>query len=497
MKKLLILLFVFLAFNLISQEFIDLPAEKVFQLLSKGDTFPEPVEKGSVIRDSIVINDSLTAPFAYYIPSGYDAAKLTPLFVYLHGGIETPTFYSIDDLEKDNEFIDFANENNLLLLLPMANIKCMWWNVTGAENILNLIKIMKQKFNVDDNRVYVSGISDGGSGSFHLAMTHPDAFASFYPIIGMMSVGNLENGRQTYPANLANRFVAAVNNDKDRLYPAAKMRLLIDLAQKAGADLFYQEIWGFGHEVPYLKEQLNTIFTQMDSHPRDPFHPQLYWEVSEEEFKKCDWLEITKIDTLLEAAEWHKSYNVKLTDDRLMFGFNHDEQYTGDGTFILKVVENSAADKAGLQVGNVIIKMDGKAAANVDSLISWRDAKQRGDEFTLTVLRNDSEIFLEGHFPESTTYDAFNFTRKSGAVKARYYGNHFEIETSRVKEIAIYFHPNMINLKNPITVNINGKKVFEDLINYDKKFIISNFEKNKDRKALWINKLVLEVPREM
>lgn len=497
MKKLLILFFVFIAFNLFSQEFNALPAEKVFEYLSNGNAYSEPLQKGIFISDSIAINDSLTAPFAYYIPSRYDVQSRSPLLVYLHGGVGTASFYTMDDMRSDNEFIDLAEKYNLLLLIPFANLQCMWWDLTGAENILNQIKIMKQKFNVDDNRVFVTGISDGGSGSFHLAMTRPDVFASFYPLIGMMSVGNLENGSQTYPANLANRFVAAVNNDGDRLYPSAKMRLLSDMAQQAGADLFYKEFWGLGHEVPYLNDYFSTMMNQMETHTRDPFQSKLYWEVSEEEFKKCDWLEITEIDTMLEAAEWHKSYNVKLTDDRMMFGFIHDEKYTREGTQIIKVVEKSAADKAGLQAGDFIIEMDGKVAANIDTLITWRDAKQRGDGFTFTVLRNDSEIFLEGQFPEITTYDAFSFTRKSGAVKARYYGNIFEIETSRVKEIALYFHPEMINLEIPVIVNINGKKVFEDMIDFDKKFMISNFEQNPDRAALWINKLQLEVPREM
>ncbi|HHE65014.1 MAG TPA: PDZ domain-containing protein [Bacteroidetes bacterium] len=272
------------------------------------------------------------------------------------------------------------------------------------------------------------------------------------------------------------------------------MRKTIDMAQKAGAELYYKEFWGYGHEVPYLKEYLNSILLQMQSHPRDPFQPILYWEVSEMEFNRCDWIEITKIDTLHPKKEWQEVNNVKLTDDRMMFGFNNDREYEGEGTLITRVVENSAAFDAGLLENDLIIKMDGKSAANIDSLITWRDAKKRGDEFTLTVIREDEKIQLNGRFPETTEYDAFNLTKPSGAVKARYYGNHFEIEASRISQVAIYIHPEMINYDIPVDININGQQVFNEMIEIDSEFMQKNFKENQDRKALWTNRIVLNLP---
>ncbi|RLC50857.1 MAG: hypothetical protein DRI23_06205, partial [Candidatus Cloacimonadota bacterium] len=202
----------------------------------------------------------------------------------------------------------------------------------------------------------------------------------------------------------------------------------------------------------------------------------------------------TKIDTLHPKKEWQEVNNVKLTDDRMMFGFNNDREYEGEGTLITRVVENSAAFDAGLLENDLIIKMDGKSAANIDSLITWRDAKKRGDEFTLTVIREDEKIQLNGRFPETTEYDAFNLTKPSGAVKARYYGNHFEIETSRVSQIAIYIHPEMINYDIPVDININGQQVFNEMIEIDSEFMQKNFKENQDRKALWTNRIVLNLP---
>ncbi len=500
MKRTIPFLLFFLAANLFCQkipELNDLSGEEVFFKLSNWQSYTQPTETGIFQTAEITFSDTLMAPYSYYIPSSYQADQPTPLLVYLHGGVSRPQFVDIQQMESDNIFAHLAEANGWLLLIPFANQDCSWWDENGYQNIRNQIIFLKKNFNINDDQVFLTGISDGGSGSFHIAMTRPDLFSSFHPLIGMVSVGNQVNGRQTYVANLKNRFTAAYNNDEDGLYPAARMRLLMDLAQQAGADLFYREFWGFGHDVDWLEDYKIEFIGKMQNHLRDPFQPEIYWETAEPEFNRCDWLEITEIDTLPQAKEWHKTFNIQLTDDRMMFGFRHDQEYEADGTLIFNVVENSAAENAGLQVGDIIIGMDGKKAANIDSLTTWRDARKRGDEFSLTVLRDGTELVLEGRFPEPESYNAFRFSKPSGAVKARYYGNIFEIETSRVKEISLYFHPEMINPEIPVIVNINGKKVFEDLIGYNKEFMIKNYRSNLDRKALWINKLTLQIPVEM
>ena len=495
MKKLFLSLSIFFAAILYSQnlqDLKDLSGEEVYAILSNWQEYSQLSETGVFQTGEITFADTLTAPFSYYIPSSYQPQKPTPLLVYLHGGVGRPQFVDTEQMHSDNIFAQMAEEQGWLLLIPYANQDCMWWEENGYQNIRNQIIFLKKSFNIDDDQVFLTGISDGGSGSFHIAMTRPDLFASFHPLIGMISVGNQVNGKQTYPANLKNRFTAAYNNDNDGLYPAAEMRRLMDMAQKAEADLYYREFWGFGHNVDWLEDYKTEFIGKMQNHFRDPFQPELYWETAEPEFSKCDWLEISKIDTLRKAADWHKSFNIQLTDERMMFGFRHDQEYEAEGTLISNVVENSAAENAGLQVGDIIIGMDSKKAANIDSLTTWRDARKRGDEFSLTVLRDGAELVLEGRFPEPESYDAFRFSKPSGAVKARYYGNIFEIETSRVKEISLYFHPDMINPEIPVVIYINGGKAFSGKIGYDQEFIIENYFNNFDRKALWINKITLQ-----
>jgi hypothetical protein len=210
------------------------------------------------------------------------------------------------------------------------------------------------------------------------------------------------------------------------------------------------------------------------------------------EFNRCDWLEITGLDTLESPTEWQKEYNIKMENKRIQFGFYHDETFEGKGVKVGNIIEASTADSMDLKRDDIVIKMDGKNVENIEKLSELKTFKKRGDEVSLTVLREDKEVKLFGQFPEIEFYDAFILNKPSGAAKVKYWGNHFEIETSRVDELAIYIHPDMVNLKNPVTVNINSKEVFNDIISIDREFMVENFKNNFDRKALWVKRIVLK-----
>lgn len=82
---------------------------------------------------------------------------------------------------------------------------------------------------------------------------------------------------------------------------------------------------------------------------------------------------------------------------------------------------------------------------------------------------------------------------KSAAVKASYDNNVFTLQTSGVTEAEIKISPQMVNLKKPVTVVVNGKQVFKGNIAADKTYIINNFQHNADRYALWVNSVKVKL----
>lgn len=88
---------------------------------------------------------------------------------------------------------------------------------------------------------------------------------------------------------------------------------------------------------------------------------------------------------------------------------------------------------------------------------------------------------------------AFAFPRQSGAVQGRYAQNQFELTTSRVGELTLYLSPAMIDFSRPLRVLINGRQVYRGLVQYDRSFLVRQYEQELDQQALWVNRLTFKV----
>ncbi len=468
--------------------------DSLFTLFANWQNYSQPQKTDVFLLEHNQVNDTLAAPYVVYIPKGYNCNKKTPLIIYLHGGVSTKVFHDTPlEYAEQNYFTKYAKENNWIIVYPMGNNDTAWWNLAGINNLKAQIRKLKSQYNIDDNRIYISGFSDGGSGSYHLTLNAPDNFAAFYPLNGMISVGSIVTEIPVFLPNFRNRYVYAINTDEDGLYPAKKMRNFIKLSMEADADLFYKEYWGFGHTFEYAEKELPKIFENMKTKIRDIFQPEIYWETATLDYGKCDWIQITAIDTLLTKKEWQKEYNIEISDERVSFGFYNDREYEDYGTRISKVMQGSAAENMGLKENDIIIKMDGIEAENIGELLKLRSKKKRGENFTLTVLHDENETQLSGQFPEVTHYNALNYSKPSAAVNAVHYGNHFNIETSRVSKITLYIHPYMTNLDIPVVITINGKEVFNKIVEIDREFMTQNYIENFDKKALWVNRIILNI----
>lgn len=82
---------------------------------------------------------------------------------------------------------------------------------------------------------------------------------------------------------------------------------------------------------------------------------------------------------------------------------------------------------------------------------------------------------------------------KSAAVNASFNNNTFNITASRTKEIEILISPIMVNLKNVVYVNVNGKQLYKGKIFADKTFLINHFKSSFDRQALWVTSIKLKI----
>lgn len=116
-----------------------------------------------------------------YFPD--EKKEKTALLVFLHGAGERG-----DDLEKIiahgpiKEMISGNIRNDFIIIAPQCEEGKMWWDY--AERLYAWVSSYVQNPWVDKSRVYLTGLSMGGYGTWALAMAHPELFAAVLPICG-------------------------------------------------------------------------------------------------------------------------------------------------------------------------------------------------------------------------------------------------------------------------------------------------------------------------
>lgn len=121
--------------------------------------------------------------YVQYLPENFDASKKYPLIVFLHGSGERG-----EDLDHAmrHGYMKYVREEGkeypFIFIAPQCPDGKYWGCYT--ESLLAFLDWIAETLPVDEDRVYVTGCSMGGTGSWMLAMADPDRFAAIAPVCG-------------------------------------------------------------------------------------------------------------------------------------------------------------------------------------------------------------------------------------------------------------------------------------------------------------------------
>ncbi len=114
---------------------------------------------------------------SYILDYPKNAKSKVPLMIFLHGSGERG-----NDLEMVKAHSPFTYKNlfpePVAILAPQCP-KDVWWD---TEAVYYLIKEIQQKYQIDDSRIMLTGLSMGGWGALKLAMEHPELFSAVVPV---------------------------------------------------------------------------------------------------------------------------------------------------------------------------------------------------------------------------------------------------------------------------------------------------------------------------
>ncbi|HUM02964.1 MAG TPA: dienelactone hydrolase family protein [Thermoanaerobaculia bacterium] len=192
--------------------------------------------------------------FAVYVPRAYDGMRAWPLITFLHGKGESGT----DGSSMLGEglgptLLARADEWPFIVLFPQKPLLDSEWE-EHEEAVMEMLRTVRGRYRVDPSRLYLTGFSQGGHGTWVLGARHAGLWAALAPVCGYGS-SPLPNRRAFHgPAAdlagpLAKTPVWTFHGEADKVIPAAATEELVGALRAAGATPKLTIYPGVGHNA--------------------------------------------------------------------------------------------------------------------------------------------------------------------------------------------------------------------------------------------------------
>lgn len=242
---------------------------------AKGGKDPFRGRTGDFERHYVLQGANEVMPYRVYVPKAYAASKPTALVIALHGlGANEDSFFdSYSQLPPQ-----LAEQHGMLMAAPLGYRPDGFYGspIMGGtdaasrrrveyseKDVLEVLRLMKAAYNVDESRIYLMGHSMGAIGTWALGAKYPQIWAALVPFSGVGSPALAEQ-MKAIP-----QFV--VHGDADNTVNVSGSRNMVAALKKAGADVTYIEVAGGSHTdmvVPNLPLAFEFMSRQKKGAPQ-------------------------------------------------------------------------------------------------------------------------------------------------------------------------------------------------------------------------------------
>ncbi len=191
-----------------------------------------------------------TLPFRLWVPRDYDPKQSYPVVVFLHGAGERGTDNRRQLTGQTAPLVFVRPENQerwpCFMLAPQCPMGGGWNNGDGAPNPSTWMRLTMEalyelfgEFNLNASRLYLTGLSMGGFGTWDAITRWPGLFAAAVPICG--------GGADWLAWRCAKTPVWAFHSDDDPVVPVERTRRMIAAMRRVWGRPLYTEYHGYGH----------------------------------------------------------------------------------------------------------------------------------------------------------------------------------------------------------------------------------------------------------
>ncbi|GAB3020809.1 hypothetical protein GCM10027051_27680 [Niabella terrae] len=252
-------------------------------------------------------------PFRVQIPQSYSRLDKSPCIILLHGATKSSTFKKANELNLNQDFSAEALARGYIVVRPIADEKRYFsWQPNPYREfpessnlsyilLLKILSFTKKYLNIDDNRVFITGHSDGADGAYCSSLYFPNFFAG----VGVFNSMFTQLGaKDLFFENYLSNSYYIVHSTEDNLRRVSHTRQVVNALRNTSVNYVYKEYEGFKHYDKHISLEQGNLYNFFDSLSRIPYPDTVCFSFNNGIFNRVAWLESTTGNTFNLASDF-------------------------------------------------------------------------------------------------------------------------------------------------------------------------------------------------
>lgn len=204
--------------------------------------------------------------YLVYLPPDYATSdKKWPLMLFLHGSGERGTNVNLVTVHGPLKLAKAGTNFPFIIVAPQCPPGEHWQN----DALLQLLDKVTHQYRVDEKRVYLTGLSMGGFGTWSLGISHPERFAAIMPICGGGETLDIGLALRTRKDALRQLPVWAFHGAKDPTVPLEETERMIKSLKTLGSEQVKLTVYPEAQHDCWTETYNNPeVYTWLLSHSR-------------------------------------------------------------------------------------------------------------------------------------------------------------------------------------------------------------------------------------
>lgn len=269
-------------------------------LACSGDLTGQALPAGPQILTFSSPVDDTDQPYAVYVPNGYTAAKTWPLVVSLHGAFSNHRLnlrrvfgQGNREGESDAEATRYFPPLPAVPYIVASTMArgTMGYRGLAESDVWAMLEDVKRRFRIDEDRVYLTGLSMGGGGTLELGLKRPDLWAAIVPLCPVPP-----HFGEDHAGNALNVPVHLHHGVDDNVVPVSVTRRWAELFKQAGVKVEATEYPGVRHNVWDFTYKDAQLFKWLAQHRRQRFPERIVYATRDPKDAGAYWVRLDNME---------------------------------------------------------------------------------------------------------------------------------------------------------------------------------------------------------